>query len=343
MPSSGSTADPRRTLRQLIKSAWIVQAIHAAAALGVADRLASGARATGEIAVETAADATAMRRLLRALATLGLVRALPGDRWELTALGEPLGTDTPGSLHAYALLHGRQLWSRWGRMPEAVRTGAAAKGAGAATSFDAFQSDDESSDVFGAAMAGVTGGAATSLVEALALADTGTLMDVGGGQGQLLAAALVAHPALRGVLVDLPYALEPARARLRAAGVERRCTLHGADFFEPLPAGSDAAVLKSVLHDWSDARCAALLDGCRRALPAGGRLLVIERLLPDQIAATADDREIVASDLTMLVATEGRERTLAELSALLACSGFALEDVTAVGGYTVVAARAVAC
>jgi len=332
--------DANRDLRQLIKSAWVVQAIHAAAALGVADRLATGPRDAAALAAEVGAAPGQLRRLLRALTALGLVRALDGDRWELTPLGTPLRSDVPDSLRSYAVLHGGQLWGLWGRLPEAVRSGRPPLPRG--TAFDRMRAGADQAGVFGDAMTGATSASADALARALPLDGVRTLLDVGGGHGALLAAVLAARPQLRGLLVDLPYVEAPARALLEAAGVGERCEVHAGDFFTALPAGADAALLKSVLHDWDDAQCGALLAVCRRALGAGGRLVVVERLLPERIEATVAHRDVVASDLTMMIATGGRERTLEELTALLAASGFDVCGRGHAAGYDVVEARATA-
>jgi len=269
---------------------------------------------------------------------LGLVRAAGDDRWDLTPLGTPLRSDVPDSLRSYAVLHGGRLWGLWGRLADAVRSGRPPLPRG--TAFDRMRSDGATAGVFGDAMAGATSAGAQALAAALPLDGVRTLLDVGGGHGALLAAVLEGRPALRGVLVDLPYATGPARVLLAAAGVGDRCEVHAGDFFAGLPAGADAALLKSVLHDWDDARAAELLATCRQALGTGGRLIVVERLVPAPIGTTAEHREVVASDLTMMVATGGCERTLEELTALLAASGFAVCGSGRAASYDVVEARA---
>jgi hypothetical protein len=164
---------------------------------------------------------------------------------------------------------------------------------------------------------------------------------VGGGHGALLAAILRAHPALRGVLFDLPHVAEGARAELEAAGVAGRCEVVAGSFFESVPGGADAYLLKSVLHDWDDERCGAILGGARRAMAEGGRLLVVERVMPERMTACAAHRAVAASDLNMLVATEGRERTEAEYRALLAAAGFArIHCSPLAAGYTLLEAQA---
>jgi hypothetical protein len=155
--------------------------------------------------------------------------------------------------------------------------------------------------------------------------------DVGGGNGTLLSEILRRNPSQRGILVDQPHVLEAARETLADAGVGARCRVETADFFEAVPAGANAYVLKHVLHDWDDERCATILRRCRAAMTDDGVLLVIERLVPDRIEPTPAARNVVLSDLHMLAVNEGgRERTIGELERLLGEAGFALARVHAV-------------
>jgi hypothetical protein len=318
----------------------VAQAIHAAAVLGVADALDEQPRPTATLAAQLDVDASALRRLLRGLAALELVAAHDGDAWTITALGRPLRADAPGSLRSYAMLHGRQLWPAWARLADCGRSGRAtgARGAGVAP-FDALAGDAGAASVFGEAMHGRTSGVVDEIVAAMALDGVATLVYVGGGHGELLAAALGAHPGLRGVLVERAHVVDAARDRLRRAGVDARCELVAVDGFATPPA-ADAVVMKSVLHDWNDEQATALLAACRAGLTGGARLFVVERLLPETVGSGALDRELAASDLTMLVATSGRERTAAEIAALLRAGGFAPVRTMPAGEYTVVEATA---
>jgi hypothetical protein len=161
---------------------------------------------------------------------------------------------------------------------------------------------------------------ASALLAAHDFADVGLLVDVGGGYGGLLLPILRAHPAMRGVIVDLPHVAPGAAEQIRAAGLAGRCEFVGGDFFAAVPAGGDTHLLKSILHDWDDDRCVAILRACRAAMPADGRLLVIELLI-----APGNERSFAKSqDVNMLVNLTGRERTAAEYAALYAAAGFAL-------------------
>ena len=155
-----------------------------------------------------------------------------------------------------------------------------------------------------------------------------TVVDVGGGNGTLLGALLAANPGLRGTIFDLPSGVAGARPHLEAAGLADRCEVVSGDFFaDPLPSGGDAYVLKSVIHDWNDDRSRAILENCRRAMPAHGRLLIIEPVVPAKVDGSPAHRMMVLSDLNMLAVTGGRERTEPEFGVLLASAGFRLERV----------------
>ncbi|MCA1846986.1 MAG: methyltransferase domain-containing protein, partial [Actinobacteria bacterium] len=149
------------------------------------------------------------------------------------------------------------------------------------------------------------------------------VVDVGGAHGVLLSAVLRANPAARGVLFDLPHVIATAREAIAATGVGDRCEFLSGNFFEAVPEGADLHLLKQIVHDWDDERAAQLLRNCHRALAPGGKLLLVEMLIP------ADDRPAPSKgmDLNMLVLLGGRERTEEELGDLLASAGFHLERV----------------
>jgi hypothetical protein len=147
---------------------------------------------------------------------------------------------------------------------------------------------------------------------------------VGGGSGELIAQLLAAHPTLRGVLLDLPHGLDGAPAVLEAAGVAARCSLVAGSFFDAMPAG-ELYLLKSVLHNWDDARCVQILRRCRAAMAPHGQVWVIERVMAERVGTTAQDRTVARSDLNMLVALSGRERTAREFATLFAEAGLEMQ------------------
>lgn len=189
------------------------------------------------------------------------------------------------------------------------------------SAFDHFAQDPEISRVFNAAMSAHTRSVAPLVLAAYDFSRFGTIVDVGGGDGALVAAVLRAAPAARGVVFDTASGAERAARALAKAGLESRSEVVFGDFFESVPAGGDLYVMKSIVHDWDDARALRLLANCRRAMRADARLLIVDLVLPPRVDRAEPARTIVMSDVNMLVNTGGRERTREELESLLARAG----------------------
>jgi hypothetical protein len=185
----------------------------------------------------------------------------------------------------------------------------------------------EQGAVFDRAMSGISPRVAEAVVETCDFGRFCRVVDVGGGEGVLLAHILGAHPAMGGVLFDLPHVVVGAAPVLNAAGVGERCEVVAGDFFRGVPEGGDGYVLKGVLHDWDDAAAVAILRACHRAIAPGGAVMIIERL----VAPPNEGADTKFSDLNMLVVPGGRERTQDEFEALLAAAGFRLSQVIATG------------
>jgi hypothetical protein len=175
--------------------------------------------------------------------------------------------------------------------------------------------------IFNEGMTGLTSQVTAAVLATCDSAVCRTIVDVGGGNGHLLAAMLQAYPHLSGLVFDLPHSRDGALHYLATAGVADRSDFVGGDFFSTVPAGADAYLLKRIIHDWDDSRGIALLRTCRRSMGPGSRLLIIERLMPSGNAVAPD---AVFGDVAMLVHTGGRERTEAEYGALLAAADFCL-------------------
>ena len=316
---------PPVAMMGLITGYWISQAVGVVAALGVADRLAGGARACNEIAGEVGADPGALFRVMRLLASIGVFRQPVPGSFELTALGETLRSDIPGSVRAFAVTETAPgHWLPWGRLEESVRTGQAM--AHAALGMDLFawyaQSPKEAG-FFNAAMGNLSALTAGELVRVFDFSAVRGIVDVGGAHGVLLAAILRANPATHGILFDLPHVIATAQESMAAQGLLGRCELRSGDFFEAIPEGAGLHLMKQIVHDWDDGRAAQLLRNSHRALAPGGTLLLIEMVVP------ADNRPSLAQamDLNMLVVLGGRERTEEEYRRLLSAAGFRLERV----------------
>ena len=172
-------------------------------------------------------------------------------------------------------------------------------------------------------MASFSAALSAPLMAAYEFASFRRIADIGGGTGRLVADLLTAHGNARGVLFDLPNVVMGALAVLAASGVEARCDVVGGSFFDGLPSGADAYILRAILHDWDDAASLAILAACRRVFRPEGRLLIMERI----VGGPNDGLETKTSDLNMLVSPDGQERTADEFAALLANAGFRMERI----------------
>ena len=308
------------------------QAIHTAADLGLADLLAGGLRTSGELALETGTPAPTLRRLLRALTALGVLAQDGPDRFGLTELGGHLRRDAPDSVRSIAILMGiDEWWQAWGDLATSVRTGEPAfDRIFGMPAFEYLGRNPDRAAVFARAMTEMTRDIAPGVAAGYDFSKFGTIVDVGGGEGTLVAHILGAVPGLRAVLFDTPTGLEAAPGVLASAGVADRCEIVPGDFFAAVPESADAYVVKSILHDWDDERSATILRNCRRAMAPGGRVLIVEKVIPDVITAgDLEATEVVLADLIMLtLMSGGRERTEADFRALLAAAGLAVTTIT---------------
>ena len=312
----------RGRLLELIGASWTTQVIRTGVELGVMDELAGGPRSVPEVAAVLEVDPDALERLVRALCSIELCEEVDDGSFAATATGRLLARGE-GTLGPWATWWGGPAWEEWGRLPDAVRTGRPVRDG------DGFSGrSPELAGRFDDAMAALTAIDAPRLAAALQLRGDERVADVGGGRGTLLRAVLDRHPDARGLVVDLPSAVAGARAQIEAWGLAGRLDVAAVDAFDAVPSGADAYVLKSVLHDWDDEAARQILERCQVAAAASdGRVLVIERLTPDRAAATDVARSTARMDLHMLVAQGGRERTEAELRAVLADAGLVVVDV----------------
>ncbi len=303
-------------LRRVIDGFRASQVIHAAAALGLADLLGDESRTSDELAAATEADPRTLYRLLRALAALGVFREESGQRFTLTELGRPLRTDAPDSVAGWAVLIGRPYYrDAWSHLVESVRAGENAFRLAYGVSVWEYRAQHpEEGAIFDAAMASSSRLVIDSLVAAYDFGRFGTIVDVGGGNGALLAVLLAEYPNLRGVLFDQPHVVQ-------GVDLGPRCEVVGGSFFEAVPDGGDAYVLKWIIHDWEDQESTAILRTIRRT---GGTVLVIERLL----GPPNEDPVAKLSDINMLVGAGGRERALEEFAALFEAAGYRLAGST---------------
>jgi hypothetical protein len=327
------------TLLDMIAGHRITAVIYTAAKLEIPEILDDGPKTAGEVAINAGADEASVNRLLRALVALGLCTQR-GDRFDLTAMGHRLSGRAPGSLRPWAVFEGQLLSRAWGGLLESIRTGKTASQLAGITPEQAFAAMAQAgvADVFNEAMVAMTRQVAPAVVATYDFAGFSRLTDVGGGHGELIGAILSAHPVMRGTIVDLPQCAEGARRHLAATGLSERCEFVAGSFFDSVPSGSDALIMKSIIHDWDDARSLKILGNCRRALASTGRLLLVERLMPEVPTADIAGRMAVLSDLNMLRGPGGCERTEAQFRALLARAGFRLSRVLPAGLVNVIEA-----
>ena len=337
-PATGpaSPADTRAALVPLLFGFFPTQVLHAGAALGVADHLVGGPLTTARLAELTGTHEASLARLLRALACFGVLDEVEPGTFAHGSHAGGLLTEGPASLrHLVTLFAGREVWASWGELDETVRTGEPAwHRITGTTAFEHMAADPEYQAMFNRAMSEGTRNAAPGIVEAADLGRFSWIVDVGGGDGTLLAAALVAHPALRGTVFDTADGMQAAPAALARAGLADRADAAAGDFFSSVPPGADAYLLKSVIHDWDDERATAVLRTVRDAMPDGATLLVVEPVVPPTPAASPDVLMMIMSDLNMLVCTGGKERTEDEFRVLLGGAGLRLRSITPVPGPT---------
>ena len=300
------------------------QALHAAAKLCVADAIAKGVQSVDEIAAATGTHPPSLARLLRTLASGGILIEDEPGRFRLTTLGETLRTDVPGSVRSAVIWVGEPMhYATCGDLAQTLVTGEPAfERRFGRPYFEHLAADPEAARVWDEGMACFSAMEDAPIAHAYRFPTGARVIDIGGGQGGFLAQALKTDPTLRGVLFDLPAVVENPRL-LRETGLVDRCELIGGDFFAELPDGGDVYVLKRVLHDWDDATCVDLLTRCRKVIPASGRLLVIDAVIPP--GDHPHPAKIV--DLVMIGVLRGRERTEQEFADVFTAAGFTLSRV----------------
>jgi O-methyltransferase domain/Dimerisation domain len=320
--ATGHDTSPAVALRHLSTGFWISQAIAVVADLGIADHLQHGAKSCAELAPAVGAHVGALYRLLRGVASVGIFAEDDQGRFALTPLATLLLTAGPGSWRAAAILNGEPwAWQPWGALAYSVRTGQPAFEHIFGMRFDAYLAQHrEAADIFQAFMHVATTEEAMAVAPVYDFSGFTTVVDVGGGRGALLAAILKHNPHLRGILFETPQVIADAPPLLAAQGVADRCELVAGDFFQTLPMGADAYVLKWILVSWDDEQSVAILQNCRRALGSRGKLVVIERIIPPGNGPFFGK----LADLNLLVMFQGRHRTEAEYRSLFARAGFEL-------------------
>jgi SAM-dependent methyltransferase len=325
------------TLLRMLAGFEVTAALTTVASLGVADHLAddasNGSPSTdvASLAGAVGADADALYRVLRMLASVGVFTEIAPGRFANTPVSECLRADAPGSMRAMVLLWGREHYRAFGDLEHSVRTATPAFDHVAGTTWWQYLSREPATGaVFDQAMTNLSRQVHAAAVGSLDLTSAQHVVDVGGGHGALLATLLTRYPELRGTLYDVPVVADGARKAIAEAGLTDRVDVIGGDFFEAVPPGGDVYVLSMVVHDWPDDAAVRILRNVREVLPENGQVLVVDAVLPD-----GDDPHFGKFlDLVMLAMLGGRERSAREFGALFERAGLSVERIVETGGPT---------
>ncbi|HEV2292765.1 MAG TPA: methyltransferase [Tepidisphaeraceae bacterium] len=320
--SESVVAEPTQQVMQILGGLWVARMVSVAAELGIADIIGEGQKTTEELAAATKTHAPSLYRLMRGLAGAGVFREDGHGVWTSTPLGKVLRSNVPGSMRSTAITTmGQEHFAAWGALANCIKTGeTGVKHVFGKEIWDYFRENPEHAKNFDQCMVDFSAGVNAALLQAYDFGGIDHLVDVGGGQGGVITAVLQKYPKLRGTLFDQKYVVEGAERTLNLAGVSDRCARVGGDFFESLPAGADAYLMKFILHDWDDEKSLAILKNIRRAIVPTGKLIVVDIVIPE--GNGADWGKLM--DVHM---TGGMERTEAQFKELLDKSGFRLTRV----------------
>lgn len=319
-----STSVSHSHLAKMISGYWLSQAVYAVAKLGLADLLNEAPQTAEQLAAQVKTLPQPLYRLLRALASVGVFVEDDTHHFSLTEMGQLLRSGVPGSQRAMAIMAGEEHYHAWGELLFSLQTGTPGfnKVFGQPI-FEYLSKHPAQAAVFDAAMVSIHGRETAATLDAYDFSSINTLADIGGGNGSVLAAALGKYPNMRGILFDLPGVLSRAAPQLAKAGLSSRCHLVAGNFFESVPAGADAYLMRHIIHDWNETQCRTILANIHHAMPDQGRLLVIESVIPPGNEPFFGK----LLDLNMLVIPGGRERTREEYQHLFADAGFQLTQV----------------
>ena len=316
---------PPVQLMQMLFGFAASRAIGVSAELRIADLLKDGPKSAEELAQQTGVHARSLYRVLRACASIGVYSEDNEKKFSLTPLAQPLLSDAPGSLRAFAeMITCDWQFQTWAELPYSVKTGKPSfDKVHGKTSFDYFWSNEKAGKVFNDAMTSNSAFSSVAVVNAYDFSSTSKLVDVGGGHGFLLASILAKYSNVKGVLYDTPAIVIEAEDLLRKHGVIERCETASGDFFKSVPADGDAYIMKHIIHDWNDEQCIAILQNCRKAMTDGGKVLVVEMVVPEG----NEPSPAKFLDLQMLQYLPGCERTEKEYHELFDKAGLILTRI----------------
>jgi O-methyltransferase domain/Dimerisation domain len=315
---------PEAKIMHLLSGAYVSGAVSCVAQLGIADILDAGPKSAAELATQVKADATALYRLMRATASVGVFAEGADGKFSQTPASAVLRSDANPSLRALAIMYGHEWHIRgWEQLEYCVKTGkTGVEKTYGMPIFEYLKQHPKEAQVFNDAMTSFSMMDSPAVVDAYSFEGIHSIVDVAGGHGLLMAKILERHPGMRGTLYDLPEVMEGAKSG-PLKNVMDRCTLQSGDMFSTVPAGVDAYIMKHIIHDWADEQCIRLLKACRKSVNAGGKLLVVDSV----IQPGNDFAPGKFLDLQMLVAAGGCERTEKQFSEIFAASGWKLNRV----------------
>jgi O-methyltransferase domain/Dimerisation domain len=324
MTAQSQTPPAHVGILQLVNGAYVAGAVSCLAQLGIPDLVEAAPKSADELARQTGADPRALHRLMRATAAVGVLSEGPQGKFSQTPMSAVLRSNATPSLRAFAILVGREWHGRgWAHLEYCVRTGKQAldKIYGVPV-FDFLRQDAAEGQIFNDAMTELSMIDGPAVAEAYDFEGIGSIVDVGGGHGLLLATILERNPHLRGTLYEVPHVVEGA-ANGPLKGIMERCTLVSGDMFSSVPADADAYIMKHIIHDWPDDLCIQLLKACRKGVNERGRLLVVDNV----IQPGNDFSPSKFLDLQMLIFPGGCERTEKQFRELLAAAGWQLRRI----------------
>jgi hypothetical protein len=322
-PAAAPALPPNVRVFELAAAIVPCRALYVAAELGIADLLDAQSRPVDELAAATRTHADSLYRVLRLLASVGIFHELDDRRFEHSEMSRTLRSDHPTRTRSAVRMMGSDgMFGAFGAMRASLDAGAPAWDVAVGEPvFQWLSHQPDSATLFNDAMIGIHGGEPPAVAAAYPFA--GTVIDVGGGSGNMIVNVLRQHPQANGVVYDMPHVVPEAQARLAAEGLTGRARVEGGSFFDGVPAGGDLYILSHIIHDWDEASCLRILDHCRTAKAAGGKVLIVEMVVPPPNVA----HPAKMLDLVMLTVPGGRERTVDEYRALLAKAGLTLTRV----------------
>ena len=307
----------------MIGGYWITQGIYVVAQLGIADLLREAPQSLEQLAEKTDTDKDALYRTLRALACVGIFSENQDGQFSLTPLAEGLRSDVDGSMRSFAITMGSEFYQTWGDLLDSVKTGEQAfqKKFGQPI-FEYMLKHPDRHEIYDSAMTGIHGIETKAILDAYDFCEFQNVADVGGGNGHSLVAILKRHPAINGILFDLPAVAKRTEKIISDMSLSKRCNILGGDFFSSVPKDCDVYLLRHIIHDWQDEEAVTILRNCSKAMPPSGKVLVVENVIPP-------GNELCFGkwlDLMMLL-VGGRERTEPQYEKLFSKAGLKLNRI----------------